>query len=47
MAKTSKIAVSSIVAFSMIVAAAPSQQVHAATNVDQLMADVQTAVETI
>ncbi|MCK1995793.1 hypothetical protein MPH47_00915 [Psychrobacillus psychrodurans] len=43
MVKSSKIAVSSMVALSVIVATAPSQQVHAATNVDQLMADVQNA----
>lgn len=43
MAKTSKIAVSSIVALSVIVATAPSQQGYAATNVDQLMTDVQNA----
>ncbi|WP_427138235.1 hypothetical protein [Psychrobacillus psychrodurans] len=43
MVKSSKIAVSSMVALSVIVATAPSQQVHAATNLDQLMADVQNA----
>ncbi|WP_144513356.1 hypothetical protein [Bacillus sp. FJAT-22090] len=43
MAKTSKIAVSSMVALSVIAATTPSQQGYAATNIDQFMMDVQNA----